>query len=71
MFVDNESGRVLRGGSFTDRMVVARSGERNVRPPGDRTVQYGFRLARTLPAMEAVAPGKRDSDVKPQHGGTR
>jgi formylglycine-generating enzyme required for sulfatase activity len=45
---DEQSNRVLRGGSFSDPETFATSRGRSFRPPGDRTIQYGFRVARTI-----------------------
>ena len=42
-------GRVLRGGSWYNVPVITRSALRNDRTPASRDINYGFRVARTLP----------------------
>jgi formylglycine-generating enzyme required for sulfatase activity len=48
LVADEQSNRVLRGGSFSDPETFATSRGRSFRSPGDRTIQYGFRVARTI-----------------------
>ena len=48
LVADEESNRVLRGGSFSDPQTLATSRGRNYRPPGDRTINFGFRVVRTI-----------------------
>jgi formylglycine-generating enzyme required for sulfatase activity len=45
---DEKSNRVLRGGGFNDPERFATSRGRTFHPPVDRTIQYGFRVARTI-----------------------
>ncbi len=50
--------RVLRGGSFVDPASLMRSANRNLYVPTDPVVNFGFRLARTLPlgSLTALPP---------------
>jgi formylglycine-generating enzyme required for sulfatase activity len=48
LVADEQSNRVLRGGSFSDPETMATSRDRNFRSPGDRSINYGFRVARTI-----------------------
>jgi formylglycine-generating enzyme required for sulfatase activity len=43
------SGRVIRGGSWSDTARVARAANRGYVAPGNRAYNLGFRLARTVP----------------------
>jgi formylglycine-generating enzyme required for sulfatase activity len=43
------SYRVIRGGSWDDDAGICRSASRRYWPPGDRSINLGFRLARTNP----------------------
>ena len=45
----NCAGRVLRGGSWSGGPDFVRSANRSGSFPGDRTLDLGFRVARTLP----------------------
>ena len=49
--VNDNTGRVLRGGSFGDRSSLMRSALRSHSPPTNRNDSLGFRLARTLPPI--------------------
>jgi len=46
--VSDDTDRILRGGSFSDRKSLMRSGDRTFMSPRSRLVQFGFRVARTL-----------------------
>ncbi|MBV8817433.1 MAG: SUMF1/EgtB/PvdO family nonheme iron enzyme [Acidobacteriaceae bacterium] len=48
LVADEKSNRVLRGGSFSDPETFATNRGRNYRFPGDRAINYGFRVARTI-----------------------
>ncbi len=49
--VVSTQSRVLRGGSFSDQPAFVRSASRNYFVPPNRTVNFGFRIARTLPPI--------------------
>ena len=46
--VRNDHNRLLRGGSFLDRLEDCRSAQRDRETPGNSYSTYGFRLARTV-----------------------
>jgi formylglycine-generating enzyme required for sulfatase activity len=48
IYVDNQAGRVLRGGSFDRAPLMVRSASRMSRSPANRINDYGFRPARTI-----------------------
>ncbi len=47
--IDNNTRRLLRGGSFLQPASIVRSAYRNMLPPSSSTDGAGFRLARTYP----------------------
>ena len=47
LVLDNESARILRGGSFNSRPAIVRSANRNTNAPAYSFAHNGFRLART------------------------
>jgi formylglycine-generating enzyme required for sulfatase activity len=47
--VDNQTNRVLRGGTYLNDAKGTAPDNRNGNPPQDRTGADGFRIARTLP----------------------
>lgn len=54
--VSAEPRRVLRGGSFNDVAVSARSASLTAEPPEIRSANVGMRLVRTLPAADEPEP---------------
>jgi formylglycine-generating enzyme required for sulfatase activity len=61
--------RVLRGGSFVDPASLMRSANRNLYVPTDPVVNFGFRLARTLPlgSITALPPTPQGVAIKNGH----
>lgn len=47
--VQENEGRVLRGGSYQENAYGLRSADRNADPPESRNARYGFRVTRTCP----------------------